>query len=76
MFGDKGNIRAIRVICGENGSQVWPQRGAKGARIGGRAAGGGRTTDASEADGGQRRNGGRPPRKIHQNRLDGHEAPY
>jgi hypothetical protein len=26
MIGEQGNIRAIRVICGENGSEDWPQK--------------------------------------------------
>ena len=34
MSGDQGTFRAIRVICGENGSEDWPQRGAEGAKIG------------------------------------------
>ena len=29
MSGEQGNIRAIRVIRGENGLQDWPQRGAE-----------------------------------------------
>ena len=29
MFGDWGNIRAIRVICGENGLEDWPQKTRK-----------------------------------------------
>ena len=32
MSGDQGNIRAIRVIRGENGLQDWPQRGAEGTK--------------------------------------------
>ena len=32
MLGDQGDIRAIRVICGENGSEDWPQRGAEGTK--------------------------------------------
>ena len=32
MLGDQGNIRAIGVIGGENGSEVWPQRGAGGTK--------------------------------------------
>ena len=32
MSGDQGNIRAIRVICGENSSEDWPQRGTEGAK--------------------------------------------
>ena len=32
MLGDQGNIRAIRVIRGENGLQDWPQRGAEGTK--------------------------------------------
>ena len=41
MLGDQGNIRAIRVICGENGLEVWPQRGAGGTK----AEAGGLTAD-------------------------------
>ncbi len=37
MLGDQGNIRvyirAIRVICGKNGSEDWPQRGAEGTKM-------------------------------------------
>ena len=29
MIGDQGTFRAIRVICGESGSEDWPQRGAE-----------------------------------------------
>jgi hypothetical protein len=29
MLGDQGTIRAIRVICGENGLEDWPQKGAE-----------------------------------------------
>ena len=32
MSGDQGNIRAIRVIRGENGLEDWPQRGAEGTK--------------------------------------------
>ncbi len=26
MLGDQGDIRAIRVICGENGLEDWPPK--------------------------------------------------
>ena len=29
MIGEQGTIRAIRVICGENSSEDWPQRGTE-----------------------------------------------
>ena len=29
MSGEQGNIRAIRVIRGENGLEDWPPRGAE-----------------------------------------------
>jgi len=29
MLADQGTIRAIRVICGENSSEDWPQRGTE-----------------------------------------------
>ena len=32
MSGEQGTIRAIRVICAENGLQDWPQRGAEGTK--------------------------------------------
>ena len=32
MLGDQGTIRAIRVSCGENGSEDWLQRGAEGTK--------------------------------------------